>query len=119
VPTAYLDVAPYRSGAPGSYRYSLGVSPRGCSNANRVRVTVAGRSKLLRCGFMTMFGPLAPQRTHRVTAVALKLRGGKVVRRKRMRSNDVYLPGEDGTWVPLTRPSANDGAESGGVAWPG
>ena len=70
-----------------------------CHYANRVRVTVRGTTKLLGCGSRALFGPLPPKQTHRVRAVALKMRGRKVLRRQRISSSEVYLPGDDGNWV--------------------
>jgi hypothetical protein len=53
------------------------------------------------CRSRRAFGPLPPGRAYRRTAVALKLRHGKVVRRRRIYSHPVYLPGDDGNWVPI------------------
>lgn len=100
VPGGYLRVTPYRSGAPGSYRYHFGVEPYACFNANRVRVTAGGLSMVMRCRRTRLLGPLAPQRVYRLKAYALRVRAGKVRRSNRIYSRPVYLPGEDGHWEP-------------------
>jgi hypothetical protein len=40
-------------------------------------------------------------RRYRVRVTALKIRGGKVVRRAGALPTEVYLPGEDGDWIRI------------------
>ena len=98
---AFYDAAPYRYGRPGAWHYYFAVEPVGCvDGVTAVRFTIGGVSRTVACNTRRKIGPLAPQRTYLITAVALRTRRGKIVGRARLGSSRLYLPGDDAAWTP-------------------
>jgi hypothetical protein len=100
VPSAFYSTEPLRGGHNGAYTYWLRVTIDQCFKAQRAQVSVAGRTRLVRCGSRALFGPLRPKRTYTIVIRAVQMSHGRIKRRGPIHTNGVYLPGDDGLWVP-------------------
>lgn len=98
---AFYDAQPYRYGKPGAWHYYFAVKPVDCLNGvTAVRFTIGGTSRTVACNTTRKVGPLRPQRTYVITAVALRTGRGPIVGRSRLGPTTLYLPGDDAAWSP-------------------
>jgi hypothetical protein len=99
---AFYSVTPYRYGATGAWTYFLIVEPTSCAGGVvAVKFTVShGAGKTVPCGTKAKLGPLTPKQTYLVTATAIRRSGSPAP----LAESNVYLPGDDGNWVPVKAP---------------
>jgi hypothetical protein len=99
-PWANYTVLPMRSGRGGTYAYYLRVTVESCAYAQKALVKLAGRQRLVRCGRRVLIGPLTSRHVYKLSVTPLKVHGRRILRRGAVSADRVYLPGEDGYWVP-------------------
>lgn len=106
-PSAAFDWAELRVTRGASYSYFFLVDRLTCTGrATHVRIAVAGRSRRVSCRRSRAFasGPLQPGADYRLTAQALRIRRGRIVRRGPAVVTVLRMREAQAGWVPIELP---------------
>ena len=103
-PGAYFTWEALRAPVGAGYRYYFYASGLTCTNgANAVQITIAHRTTTIACAAQGGWasGPLTPGQTYESTAVAVELRGHRIIKRGTPVPEPLSMPGPDDRWQPV------------------
>ena len=105
-PSAVFDWAELRLSRGAAYSYYFLVDKLRCLNhATHVRIVALGHAHRVPCGRRRGFasGPLPAGTDYRVSAQALRIRRGRIIRRGSVVLTLLHMRAADDGWVPITK----------------